>query len=567
MPPEGASVSDNKEEKEDFSDIEKSFKRWEAEILTPSLEALPERMTDFITTSSQKIDRLYTPLDTAHIDVDRDIGFPGEYPYTRGIHPTMYRGRLWTMRMFAGFGSAEETNSRFKYLLEQGQTGLSVAFDLPTLYGYDSDDPLAQGEFGKGGVAISSLADMEILFDGIPLDSVSTSMTINAPAAIIWAMYLAIADKKKIPFSKLRGTIQNDILKEYTAQNEYIFPIDPSIKLVVDTIEFASTDVPKWNPVSISGYHIREAGSTAIQEAAFTLANGFEYIESTLDRGLKIDQFAPQLSFFFNVHDDFFEEIAKFRAARRIWATKLKTKYKAKTDRSCWLRTHAQTSGATLTKQQPENNVVRVSLQALAATLGGVQSLHTNAMDEAISLPSENSAQLALRTQQIIAHETGISDAVDPLGGSYHLEQLTNQIEEKCYDYFKIIEANGGVRSSINNGFFVREIADSARKYQKDIEGNNITKIGVNKFVQNEEVHKEEFITNSNHQELHMKRLTHTRSIRDNNKIDNLLSNLRATSKTNQNLMPLMIELVKSYATVGEITSTLKDAWGEYQGE
>jgi methylmalonyl-CoA mutase N-terminal domain/subunit len=315
-------------------------------------------------------------------------------------------------------------------LLEQGQTGLSVAFDLPTLYGYDSDDPLAQGEFGKGGVAISSLADMEILFDEIPLDSVSTSMTINAPAAIIWAMYLAMADKRKIPFSKLRGTIQNDILKEYTAQNEFIFPIDPSIRLVVDTIEFASTDVPKWNPVSISGYHIREAGSTATQEAAFTLANGFEYIESTLKRGLKIDEFAPQLSFFFNVHDDFFEEIAKFRAARRIWATELKTKYKAKADRSCWLRTHAQTSGAALTKQQPENNVVRVSLQALAATLGGIQSLHTNAMDEAISLPSENSAQLALRTQQIIAHEIGISDTVDPLGGSYHLEQLTNQIEK-----------------------------------------------------------------------------------------------------------------------------------------
>ena len=492
---------------------------------------------------------------------------PGKYPFTRGIHENGFKSKLWTMRMFAGFGSAEETNSRFKYLLEQGQTGLSVAFDLPTLYGYDSDDPLARGEFGKGGVAISSLADMEILFDEIPLDSVSTSMTINAPAAIIWAMYLAMADKRKIPFSKLRGTIQNDILKEYTAQNEFIFPIDPSIRLVVDTIEFASTDVPKWNPVSISGYHIREAGSTATQEAAFTLANGFEYIESTLKRGLKIDEFAPQLSFFFNVHDDFFEEIAKFRAARRIWATELKTKYKAKTDRSCWLRTHAQTSGATLTKQQPENNVVRVSLQALAATLGGVQSLHTNAMDEAISLPSENSAQLALRTQQIIAHEIGISDTVDPLGGSYHLEQLTNQIEKECYDYFKLIKNHGGVRSSINNGFFVREIADSARKYQQDIERANITKIGVNKFVQNEEVHKEEFITNSKHQELHMKRLTHTRSIRDNNKINNLLSDLRTASKTDHNLMPLLIELVKRYATVGEITLALKDVWGEYQGE
>ena len=492
---------------------------------------------------------------------------PGKYPFTRGIHENGFKSKLWTMRMFAGFGSAEETNSRFKYLLEQGQTGLSVAFDLPTLYGYDSDDPLARGEFGKGGVAISSLADMEILFDEIPLDSVSTSMTINAPAAIIWAMYLAMADKRKIPFSKLRGTIQNDILKEYTAQNEFIFPIDPSIRLVVDTIEFASTDVLKWNPVSISGYHIREAGSTATQEAAFTLANGFEYIESTLKRGLKIDEFAPQLSFFFNVHDDFFEEIAKFRATRRIWATELKTKYKAKTDRSCWLRTHAQTSGATLTKQQPENNVVRVSLQALAATLGGIQSLHTNAMDEAISLPSENSAQLALRTQQIIAHEIGISDTVDPLGGSYHLEQLTNQIEKECYDYFKLIKHHGGVRSSISNGFFVREIADSARKYQQDIERASITKIGVNKFVENEEMPQKGFINNSQHQQLHMNRLNHTRSIRDNNKINNLLSDLRTASKTDRNLMPLLIGLVKCYATVGEITLALKNVWGEYQGD
>ena len=492
---------------------------------------------------------------------------PGQYPFTRGIHENGFKSKLWTMRMFAGFGSAEETNSRFKYLLEQGQTGLSVAFDLPTLYGYDSDDHLAQGEFGKGGVAISSLADMEILFEGIPLDEVSTSMTINAPAAIIWAMYLAIADKRKISFHKLRGTIQNDILKEYTAQNEFIFPIDHSIRLVIDTIEFASSDVSKWNPVSISGYHIREAGSTATQEAAFTLANGFEYIESALNRGLKIDDFAPQLSFFFNVHDDFFEEIAKFRAARRIWATELKNKYKAKTDRSCWLRTHAQTSGATLTKQQPENNVVRVSLQALAATLGGIQSLHTNAMDEAISLPSENSAQLALRTQQIIANEIGISNAVDPFGGSYHLEQLTNQIEKECYAYFKLIKENGGVRGSITNGFFVREIADSARKYQQDIEKTNITKIGVNKFVQNEKMPQEGFINNSQHQQLHITRLNHTRLIRDNNKINKLLSDLRTVSKTNQNLMPLLIQLVKCYATVGEITLALKDVWGEYQGD
>ena len=491
---------------------------------------------------------------------------PGKYPYTRGIHENGFKSKIWTMRMFAGFGSAEETNSRFKYLLEQGQTGLSVAFDLPTLYGYDSDDPLAQGEFGKGGVAISSLADMEILFDGIPLDSVSTSMTINAPAAIIWAMYLAISDKRKIPFSQLRGTIQNDILKEYTAQNEFIFPIKPSIRLVIDTIEFASENVPKWNPVSISGYHIREAGATATQEAAFTLANGFEYIESALNRGLKIDEFAPQLSFFFNVHDNFFEEIAKFRAARRVWATLLKTKYKAKVDRSYWLRTHAQTSGATLTKQHPENNVVRVSLQALAATLGGIQSLHTNAMDEAISLPSEKSAQLALRTQQIIAHEIGISDTVDPLGGSYYLEKLTNQIEKECYDYFELIKNQGGVRNCINNGFFVREIADSARKYQQDIEDINITKIGVNKFVQTDDVLQDVFFNNSLHQQLHMDRLNYTRSTRNNNKINSLLLDLRSASKTDRNLMPLLIDLVKCYATVGEITSALKDVWGEYEG-
>lgn len=518
---------------------------------------------DFSTTSGIPISVSYNAADKN--SGTQDIEKPGTYPFTRGIHKNGFRSKLWTMRMFAGFGSAEETNSRFKYLLEQGQTGLSVAFDLPTLYGYDSDDPMAQGEFGKGGVAISSLADMEILFNGIPLDSVSTSMTINAPAAIIWAMYLAIADKRKIPFSKLRGTIQNDILKEYTAQNEYIFPIDHSMRLVVDTIQFAASDVPKWNPVSISGYHIREAGSTAIQEIAFTLANGFEYIESSLSRGLKIDHFAPQLSFFFNVHDDFFEEIAKFRAARRIWAKQIKDKYRAENNRSCWLRTHAQTSGATLTKQQAENNVVRVSLQALAATLGGVQSLHTNAMDEAISLPSENSAQLALRTQQIIAHETGITDSVDPLGGSYYLEHLTDQIEEKCYEYFELIEQNGGVRNSINNGFFIKEIADSARKYQKDIEVNKITKIGVNKFVQKEEVSKEESSNNSKHQKLHLDRLNKTKSMRDNNKVDSLLSDLSEISKIDENIMPLMIELVKCYATVGEITSVLKDEWGEYQ--
>ncbi|HID33646.1 MAG TPA: methylmalonyl-CoA mutase, partial [Anaerolineae bacterium] len=439
-----------------------TLKRWKETTLRKTLEKRPERLQKFMTTSSRPVERLYTPLDIADFDYERTLGMPGEYPYTRGVHSTMYRGRLWTMRMFAGFGTAEETNQRFKYLLEQGQTGLSVAFDMPTLYGYDTDAPEAIGEFGKCGVAISSLADMEVLFDGIPMGEVSTSMTINSPAAIIWAMYIVAAEKQGYDRRILRGTIQNDILKEFIAQKEFIFPPDPSMRLVTDTIEFGTKEMPYWNTISISGYHIREAGATAAQELAFTLADGFAYVEAALERGLDIDAFAPRLSFFFNVHNDFFEEIAKFRAARRIWAQAMREKYGAKNPRSWMLRTHAQTSGASLTSQQPENNIVRVAIQALAAVLGGTQSLHTNSMDEALALPSEKAVTIALRTQQIIAHESGVANTIDPLAGSYYIEKLTDEMEEDANRYFRQIETLGGVIRGIETGYFQRELAESA---------------------------------------------------------------------------------------------------------
>ncbi|HLF03054.1 MAG TPA: methylmalonyl-CoA mutase family protein, partial [Anaerolineales bacterium] len=429
-----------------------STEKWEETILQKTLAKMPERKPEFITTSSEPIHRLYTPLDVADLDYERDLGQPGEYPFTRGIQPTLHRGRLWTMRMFAGFGSAEETNARFKYLLEQGQTGLSVAFDLATLMGYDTDAPEALGEFGKCGVAISSLKDMEILFDGIPLDQVSTSMTINSPAAIVWAMYIAAAEKQGVRSDQLRGTIQNDILKEYIAQKEYIFPPEPSMRLVVDTIEYGAKHLPQWNPVSISGYHIREAGSTAAQELAFTLADGLEYVRWSLQRGLNIDDFAPRLSFFFNSHNDFFEEIAKYRAARRIWARELRETFGAQDPRSWLMRFHTQTAGVSLTAQQPENNIVRVAIQALAAVLGGTQSLHTNSMDEALALPSEHAVTVALRTQQIIAEESGVINTVDPLGGSFFLEALTDKMETQARDYFKRIEDLGGVLPAIDKG-------------------------------------------------------------------------------------------------------------------
>ncbi len=456
--------------------------QWQDSILQQAIARKPERQDEFTTISGRPVERIYTPLDVADQDYLQDLGLPGEYPFTRGVHPTGYRGRLWTMRMFAGFGTAEETNARYKYLLQQGNMGLSVAFDLPTLMGYDTDAPQALGEFGKCGVAISSLRDMEILFDQIPLADVSTSMTINSPAAILWAFYIAAAEKQGVPMAKLRGTLQNDILKEYQAQKEYIFPPEPSMRLVTDTIEFGTKHMPEWNTISISGYHIREAGSTAAQELAFTLANGMEYVRWGLERGLDMDDFAPRLSFFFNVHNDFFEEIAKLRAARRIWAREMRETFKAKNPRSWFMRFHTQTAGVSLTAQQPQVNIVRVSLQALAAVLGGAQSLHTNSMDEALALPSEEAVTIALRTQQVIAHESGVTNTIDPLGGSYYVEKLTNDIEEEAYDYFRRIEALGGVIPSIEMGFFQQEIADASFRFQREVDAGQRRIVGVNAY-------------------------------------------------------------------------------------
>ncbi|MBM3925636.1 MAG: methylmalonyl-CoA mutase [SAR202 cluster bacterium] len=523
-----------------------------------------ERKPSFKTLAGIPLDRAYTPVHLKDLDYLKDIGFPGEFPYTRGVHATGYRGRLWTMRMFAGFGTAEETNARFKYLLEGGQTGLSVAFDMPTLYGYDTDDPKAAGEFGRCGVAISSLADMEVLFDGIPLNQITTSMTINGPAAVIWAMYIAAAEKRGIPMEQLGGTIQNDILKEYAAQNEYLFPPKPSMRLVVDTIEFASRHMPKWNPISISGYHIREAGSTAVQELAFTLADGFEYVDWCLERGLAIDDFAPRLSFFFNVHNDFFEEIAKFRAARKIWAQELRDKYKAKNERSWWMRFHAQTAGCTLTAQQPENNVVRVSLQALAAVLGGCQSLHTNSMDEAWALPSEKAVLLALRTQQIIAEETGVAGIVDPLGGSYHLETLTRQVEQVAYDYFKRIEDIGGVIPALESGFIQHEIATAAYGYQREYDRGELITVGANAYVTEDGIEIPLLRVDMEGQQHQVQRLNDLRRRRDKRDVTQRLKYLEQAARGGKNLMPPILEAVKSYATLGEITGVFRNVFGEY---
>ncbi|HZQ07072.1 MAG TPA: methylmalonyl-CoA mutase family protein, partial [Anaerolineae bacterium] len=449
-----------------LDEIREARDKWEETTLQKSLARAPERANKFITTSSEEIERLYTPADIADMDYARDLNDAGQYPFTRGIHATMYRGKVWTMRMFAGFGTAEETNARFKYLLEHGETGLSTAFDLPTLYGYDTDAPQSEGEFGKCGVAISSLADMQVLFDGIPVDQVTTSMTINSPAAIIWAMYIAAAEKRGIPRAQLGGTIQNDILKEYIAQKEFIFPPEPSMRLVTDTIEFGTRDLPKWNTVSISGYHIREAGSTAAQELAFTLSDGFEYVRWAIARGLSVDDFAPRLSFFFNAHNDFFEELAKYRAARRIWAREMKETYGAKNPRAWLMRFHTQTAGVSLTAQQPKNNIARVAVQALAAVLGGTQSLHTDGFDEALALPTEDAARIALRTQQILAYESGVANTVDPLGGSYFVEKLTKGMEDGAFEYFRKLDAMGGMVKAIEHGFPQKEIAEASYTYQ-----------------------------------------------------------------------------------------------------
>ena len=519
---------------------------------------LSERKKSFKTPSGIPVKPVYSPEDSG------DVGFPGEHPYLRGIHPTGYRGRLWTMRMFAGFGTAEETNQRFKYLLDSGQTGLSVAFDMPTLYGYDTDDPVATGEFGKCGVAVSSLADMEVLFDGIPLDRITTSMTINAPAAIIWAMYIVAAEKQGVALESLGGTIQNDILKEYSAQNEYIFPPEPSMRLVTDTIEFATEHMPRWNPISISGYHIREAGSTAVQEMAFTLADGFEYVRWCLDRGLDIDDFAPRLSFFFNVHNNFFEEIAKFRAARKVWALEMRERFGAKSPRSCWMRFHAQTAGCSLTAQQPENNIVRVSLQALAAVLGGCQSLHTNSMDEAWALPSEQAVLLALRTQQVIAEESGAADTVDPLGGSYYLETLTRQVESGAYDYFQRIEDMGGVIHAIESGFLQREIAEASYAQQKELDLSEQVVVGLNAYTSAGEIGIPLLKVDMEGERHQVERLNDVRRRRDDHEVSLALRNLEKAARDSQNLMPPIIEAVRAYATLGEMMGVFRDRFGEY---
>ncbi|MFW9915779.1 MAG: methylmalonyl-CoA mutase [Candidatus Thorarchaeota archaeon] len=539
-------------------------KRWEETTLKKALEKFPERQEKFVTTSSQPVGRLYTPADIDDTDYLRDIGFPGEFPYTRGVQPSMYRGRLFTMRQFAGFGSAEETNARFKYLLENGQTGLSVAFHLPTLYGYDSDAPMADGEIGKCGVAIDSLKDMEILFDGIPLDEVSTSMTINSPAAVLLAMYQVVGEKQGVPPEKLRGTIQNDILKEYIAQKEYIFPPEPSMRLVVDTFEYCSKFMPQFNTISISGYHIREAGSTAAQELAFTLADGFAYVDAALARGLKVDDFAPRLSYFFNCHNDFFEEIAKFRASRRIWARIMKEKYGA-TGRSLLLRFHTQTAGCSLSAQQPEINVVRVAIQALAAVMGGTQSLHTNSMDEALALPTEEAVRIALRTQQIIAHESGVTNTIDPLGGSYFVEALTNEMEKQCMEYFHKIETLGGVIPAIEKGFFQREIADSAFIYQKEIDEKKRTIVGVNNYILDEETPIPILRIDPELSEKQCERLNHVKATRNNKKVQEILERLRSAAKGTENLMPIIVEAVREYATVQEICDVFRDVFGEYE--
>ncbi len=539
--------------------------KWEETTLHQAIARMSERQEQFITASSEPIERLYTPLDVADLDYADDLGMPGEYPYTRGVHPTLHRGKLWTMRMFAGFGTAEETNRRFKYLLDQGQTGLSIAYDLATLMGYDTDDPEALGEFGKCGVAVSSLKDMEILLDGIPLDKVSTSMTINSPASVIWAMYIAAAEKQGVRFDQLRGTTQNDILKEFIAQKEFIFPPEPSMRLVTDTIEFGTQKLPQWNTISISGYHIREAGSTAAQELAFTLADGMEYVRWAVARGLDIDEFAPRLSFFFNAHNDFFEEIAKYRAARRIWAREMKETFGAKNPRSWLMRFHTQTAGVSLTAQQPENNVVRVAIQALAAVLGGTQSLHTNSMDEALALPSEHAVTVALRTQQILAEESGVANTVDPLGGSFFVEAQTNRIEKQAYDYFRRIEELGGVLPSIEKGFFQSEIADAAYRYQLEIDEGIRTIVGVNAYNDQHGYNVPILQMDPQGHDRQVARLKNLRKERDNGRVGQSLDRLRIASQGTENTMPHILDAVKSYATLSEIIAVMKEVFGVYE--
>lgn len=547
------------------SAMDESKKRWEETTLKQSLKKNSEANGPFTTVSMRPVERLYTPAELPDFDCERELGFPGEAPFTRGIHATGYRGKIWTMRQFAGFGTPEQTNQRFKYLLGHGQTGLSVAFDLPTLMGYDADHPVSEGEVGKCGVSISSLADMEALFDGIPLAEVTTSMTINAPAHVIFAMYLAVAKKQGADWKHISGTIQNDILKEYIAQKEWIYPPRPSMRLITDGFKFCVKEVPRWNSISISGYHIREAGATASQELAFTLRDGIEYIQAGIDAGMDVDEFAPRLSFFFNAHNDFFEEIAKFRAARKVWYHTMKDRFHAKDPRSLLLRTHAQTAGVTLTAQQPYNNVVRVAIQALAAVLGGTQSLHTNSLDETLALPSEEAVTIALRTQQIIAHESGVANTVDPLGGAYYLERLTLNLESECYDYFEKIDAMGGMIAAIERGFPQREIQESAYQFQKAVERKEKVIVGVNDFVAGNDPPIDVLYIDHSVADRQITKLKQLRQDRNNEAVDRALKSLRQAAESTENLMPRLIECVEAYATLGEICEEMKKVFGVYE--
>lgn len=545
--------------------IREAYENWDKQNYHKTISKFPERLKEFTTQSSTPVKPLYTPLDIDQESHNEKIGYPGLYPFTRGVQPTMFRGRFWTMRQYAGFGTAKESNERYRYLLGQGQSGLSIAFDLPTQIGYDSDDPMALGEVGKVGVAIDTLADMEILFDQIPLDKVSTSMTINAPASVLLAMYIAVAEKQGVGKDKISGTIQNDILKEYMARGTYIYPPKPSMRLITNIFEFCAKEIPKWNTISISGYHIREAGSTAAQEVGFTLADGIAYVESAINAGLDVDEFAGQLSFFFNAHNDLLEEVAKYRAARRLWAKIMKERFKAKKDKSQMLRFHTQTAGSTLTARQVDNNIVRVTVQTLAAVLGGTQSLHTNSRDEALSLPNQESVKIALRTQQIVAHESGVTNTIDPLAGSYYVEALTDQIEREAEEYLAKIDAMGGMINAIENGYPQTEIQKSAYQFNQELERNERIVVGVNKFIDKEEPQGELLRINEKVQSDQIKFLNEVRSHRDNEEVKQKLASLKTAAQGDSNLMPFILDAVKVYAGVGEICNTLREVFGEYK--
>ncbi|MCT9096000.1 methylmalonyl-CoA mutase [Haloarchaeobius sp. HME9146] len=553
-------------DEDDLDAIRSGKSEWETDSVDPVVDRFGERKEEFTTdTGGQTVDRLYTPDDVAELDYDEDLGFPGQDPYTRGVYSTGYRGRLWTMRQYAGFGTPDETNERFHYLLDQGQTGLSMAFDLPTQMGYSSDDAMSAGEVGKSGVAIDTLEDMETVFDGIPLDEVSTSMTINAPASVLLAMYIAVGDKQGVDREELRGTIQNDVLKEYIARNTYIYPPEPSMRIITDIFEFCADETPKFNTISISGYHVREAGSTAAQELAFTLGDGIEYVEAALDAGLDVDEFAPQLSFFFNAHNNILEEVAKFRAARRMWATIMEERFDAENPKSKQLKFHTQTAGSTLTAQQIENNVVRVAYQALAAVLGGTQSLHTNGKDEALALPTEKSVRTALRTQQILAHESGAADTIDPLAGSYYVEALTDQLEEEAFDIIETVDEKGGMLQAVENQWVQRQIQDTAFDRQQEIESGERIIVGVNEFEVDEEPEMDIQEVTEEDEQRQIRRLEDVREARDDEKLDAKLEALRQACEGDENVMPYIVDAVKAYGTVGEVCNVMRDVFGEYR--